>query len=84
MRRLFWPLIASASLFAALAAACIAIAAFSDPIPRRSTYYGPTEYTEVFGRPASLNWSADRGLLIAAIVLALVSLCAYATAARAR
>jgi hypothetical protein len=86
-RRLFWPLIALASGLAALAAASLAIAAFSDPLPRGTfeyTPYAPLGSTEVFDRPTSLDWSADRGLLIAAILFAAFSLAAYALAARLR
>jgi hypothetical protein len=61
----------------AVAAACFAIAAFSDPIPRGSATYGPEGVTEVFGRPTSLSWSADRGLLIATIVLGLTGLATF-------
>jgi hypothetical protein len=84
VRSLFWPLIALASLLEAAAAACLAAAAFSNPIPRGSTTYGPTSTTEVFGRPASLSWSIDRGMLIASIGLAVAGLLTYALAARVR
>ncbi len=83
-RRLFWPLIALASLLVAGAAASFAIAAFSEPLPVRTGSYIPYGYTEVFGRPTSLDWSGDRGMLIAAIMLAALSLVAYSVAARAR
>lgn len=76
-RRLFWPLVLLASAMAALAAASLAIAAFSDPLPRQTfeyTPYAPVGSSEVFDRAVSLDWSADRGLLIAAIVFAAASL----------
>ena len=84
MRRLFWPLIAAASLQEALAVGCLATAAFSDPIPRRLTSYGPPTGAEVFGRQVSLSWSADRGMLIAAIVFAVTGFGTFLIAARAR
>jgi hypothetical protein len=86
-RRLFWPLIALASVLGAAAAASFAIAAFSDPLPGGTvdyTPYAPSTSTEVFDRSSSLDWSADRGLLIAAMLLAAFILAAYGLAARMR
>jgi hypothetical protein len=40
--------------------------------------------TEVFGRPTSLSWSADRGMLVAAIAFAFAGLATFAIAARLR
>jgi hypothetical protein len=68
-RALFWSLIAVASACLALASACFAAAVFSDPLPRGSTTYAPYGYTEVFGRATSLDWSSDKGLLVATIAL---------------
>jgi hypothetical protein len=86
-RRLFWPLIALASVLATLAAASFTIAVFSDPLTRGTaeyTPYAPLASTELFDRSTSLDWSADRGLLIATTVFAASSLAAYAFAARMR
>jgi hypothetical protein len=73
-----------ASLLEAAASACLAAAAFSDATPRGSTDYAPTSTTEVFGRSTSLSWSTDRGMLVAAILLALAGFLTYAFATRAR
>jgi hypothetical protein len=81
VRALFWPFIAVGSVLELLAGTFFGIAAFSDPTPRRSVTYPPT-VTEVFGRPTSLSWSADRGMLVAAIALAFVGLATFAVAAR--
>lgn len=66
-----------------LAGTFFGIAAFSDPMPQRTVTYAPT-VTEVFGRPTSLSWSADRGMLVAAIALAFAGLATFAVAARLR
>ena len=83
-RPLFWPLIAAASVSLALASACFAAAAFSDPLPRGWTGYAPYGYTEVFGRATSLDWSSDKGLLVAAAVLAAAAFAGYLLAFRSR
>jgi hypothetical protein len=83
VRALFWLLIALGSLLEVVAGAFFGIAAFSDPTPRGSVTYAPT-VTEVFGRPTSLSWSADRGMLVAAIALAFAGLATFAVAARLR
>jgi hypothetical protein len=83
MRALFWPLIALGSSLEVVAGAFFGIAAFSDPTPRGSVTYAST-VTEVFGRPTSLSWSADRGMLVAAIAFAFAGLAAFAVAARLR
>jgi hypothetical protein len=102
-RRVFWPLIALASLCLVLAGAAFAGALFSAPlpqVPQRIATYAPTGtdklgvsepeisyyYTgwTAFGRPISLNWSSDRGFLIAAILFGAVGLGAYGFAARVR
>jgi hypothetical protein len=82
-RGLFWPLIIAASLLEAVAAACLAVAVFSDPVPRRLVEYRGSE-TEVFGRVTSLDWSADRGFLITAIVCFVLGIALYVLAARSR
>jgi hypothetical protein len=83
-REFFWPLIAVATLLEIVAAASFAAALFSDPLSRARTNYQPYGYTEVFGRVTSLDWSSDRGMLIAAIVLAAVGLGLYVAAGRSR
>jgi hypothetical protein len=45
--------------------------------------YAPT-VTEVFGRPTSLSWSADRGMLVAAVAFAFAGLATLAVADRLR
>jgi hypothetical protein len=82
-RRLFWPLIIAASLLEAVAAACLGVAVFSDPVPRRVIEYRGSE-TEVFGRVTSLDWSADRGFLITAIICLALGVALYVAAARSR
>jgi hypothetical protein len=82
-RGYFWPLIIAASLLEALAAACLAVAVFSDPVPRRLVEYSGSE-TDVFGRVTSLDWSADRGFLITAIVCSVLGTALYVLAARSR
>lgn len=82
MRVGFWILIAAATLQVALASASLTAAAFSKPIPRRTSTYGPGSTVELLGRPVSLTWSSDRGLLIAAGVLAITGLGTFLVAAR--
>jgi hypothetical protein len=82
-RSLFWPLIAAASVLEAVAAASLAAAVFSDPVPRRTFDYAGSE-TEIFGRVTSLDWSSDRGLLISAIFCLALGLGMYVLAARSR
>jgi hypothetical protein len=82
--RLFWPLIAIASLLEAIAAATFATAVFSDPIPRGVADYEPESQTEIFGRVVSLDWSSDREMLIATILFATLGLATYLAAARSR
>ena len=66
---MFRPLVAAASLLEALAAAAFATAAFSDPMQRLPiTFSAPSSELDVFNRVTSLDWSSDRGMLIAAIV----------------
>jgi hypothetical protein len=83
-RRLFWPLIALASLLEAIAAATFAASLFSDPIPRRATVYEADSGTELFDRVTSLDWSSDRELLIATILFAAFALAMYICASRLR
>jgi hypothetical protein len=99
-RRLFWPLIAIASLCLALGGASFAAALFSTPLPRAFANYAPTvtnkvgvsvqeiHYyytgTEAFGRPISLSWSSDKGFLIAAILFGALSVATYSFASRVR
>jgi hypothetical protein len=83
-RRLFWLLIAMASLLEAIAAATFATAVFSDPIPRRVADFEPDSQTEIFNRVVSLDWSSDRGMLIATILFAAFGLATYIAAARWR
>jgi hypothetical protein len=82
-RGLFWPLILAASILEAVAAASLATAVFSDPVPR-----GVFEYTgsqsEIFGRSTSLDWSSDRGLLVSAIICFALGIAAFVVAARSR
>jgi hypothetical protein len=80
----FWLLIAVASVLEALAAAAFAIAVFSDPTPRRVVVYEGDSQTEIFDRVTSLDWSSDRGILIAAILFASLGLATYFVAARSR
>ena len=82
-RRWFWPLVALATLLEAAAAASFAIAAFSDPMPRRVADFAAST-TEVFGRTLSLSWSTDKGFLVAAGVLAAAGIAVFAAAVRAR
>ena len=82
--RLFWLLIAMASLLEAIAAAAFATAVFSDPIPRGVVDYEPDSETEIFGRVVSLDWSSDREMLIATILFAALGLATYLAAARSR
>jgi hypothetical protein len=82
-RGLFWPLILDASLLEAVAAASLATAVFSDPVPRRVfDYSGPQ--SEIFGRSISLDWSSDRGLLVSAIICFALGIAAFVVAARSR
>ena len=102
-RRIFWPLIALASLCWGLAGASLAGALVSSPLPRlpqRIATYAPTDTNKLgvsepeiiyyytgwtaFGRPISLNWSSDRGFLIAAILFGAIGLGIYGLAARVR
>ena len=82
--RAFWLLIAVASLLEALAAAAFAIAVFSDPLPRQVVDYEGDTQTEIFDRVTSLDWSSDRGMLIAAILFASLGLATYVAAVRLR
>ncbi len=82
--RAFWPLIAIASLLEALAAAAFAIAVFSNPLPRHVVDYQGGTQTEIFDRVTSLDWSSDRGMLIAAILFASLGVVAYVAAAQSR
>jgi hypothetical protein len=82
-RGLFWPLILAASILEAVAAASLAMAMFSDPIPRRVFDYNGSQ-SEIFGRVTSLDWSSDRGLLISAIICSGLGVAAYIVAARLR
>jgi len=85
-RRLFWPLIVIASLLVALGAASFAAALFSDPLSSLPTQVSdvPYGYTEIFGRVTSLDWSSDRGFLIAAISFEVSGIAIYVAAARRR
>jgi hypothetical protein len=99
-RRLFWPLVAVASICLFLGGASFAAALFSTPLPRAFADYAPTgtgklgvsepeiHYyyagTEVFGRPISLSWSSDKGFLIATILFGAVSAATYGFASRVR
>jgi hypothetical protein len=82
-RGLFWPLVVAASVLEAVGAASLAAAVFSDPVSRRTFDYGGSE-TEIFGRVTSLDWSADRGFLITAIVCFVLGTALYVLAARSR
>jgi hypothetical protein len=82
-RDLFWPLIVTASILEAVAAACVAAAVFSDPVPRRVVEYDGSQ-TEVLGRATSLDWSSDRALLVTAIVCFALGIIGYAAASRRR
>jgi hypothetical protein len=82
-RGLFWPLIIAASILEAVAAASLAAAVFSDPVPRRAFDYSGSR-SEIFGRPTSLGWSSDRGFLISAIICFALGIVAYVVAARSR
>lgn len=82
--RVFWLLIAMASFLEAIAAATFATAVFSDPIPRGVVDYEPDSQTEIFSRVVSLDWSSDRGMLIATILFAALGLATYLAAARSR
>ena len=84
MARLFWPLILVSTLAEAIAAGCVAAAAFSDPLARRVYTYSPSATTELFGRTVSLSWHADRGLLIAAALFAAAGVGGFGAAARWR
>ncbi len=77
-------LIAIASLLEALAAAAFAIAVFSSPLPRQVVDYEGGTQTEIFDRVTSLDWSSDRGMLIAAILFASLGVVAYIAAAQSR
>jgi hypothetical protein len=102
-RRIFWPLIAVASLCLVLAGASFAGALFSGPLPqlpRRFATYAPGDTgklgvsepevnyyyagTTAFGRAISLNWSSDRGFLIATILFGVVGVAIYGLASRVR
>lgn len=82
--RLFWVLIATASVAEALAAATFAAAIFSDPVALGRASYAPTENDELFGRVVSLGWSTEKGMLITSIVCVLFGLAAYVIAFRSR
>jgi hypothetical protein len=82
-RGLFWPLILAASILEAVAAASLATAVFSDPVPRGAIEYSGSQ-SEIFGRPASLNWSSDRGLLVSAVICFALGIAAFVVAARSR
>jgi hypothetical protein len=82
-RGLFGPLILAASLLEAAAAASLATAVFSDPVPRRVFDYSGSQ-SEVFGRSTSLDWSSDRGLLVSAIICFALGIAAFVVAARSR
>jgi hypothetical protein len=82
--RAFWPLIAITSLLEALAAAAFAIAVFSSPLPRQVVDDEGGTQTEIFDRVTSLDWSSDRGMLIAAILFASLGVVAYIAAAQSR
>jgi hypothetical protein len=82
-RGLFWPLIVAASILEVVAAASLAAAVFSDPVPRRVFDYSGSQ-SEIFDRVTSLDWSSDRGLLISAISCFALGIAAYVFAARSR
>jgi len=82
---MFRPLVAAASLLEALAAAAFATAAFSDPMQRLPiTFSAPSSELDVFNRVTSLDWSSDRGMLIAAIVFFIAGLATFIVAARSQ
>ncbi len=99
-RRLFWPLVAVASLCLVLGGASFAAALFSAPLPRAFADYAPTKTdrlgvsepeihyyyagAEVFGRPISLSWSSDKGFLIATILFGAIGIATYGVASRVR
>jgi hypothetical protein len=82
-RGLFWPLILAAFILEAVAAASLAAAVFSDPVPRRVFDYNGSQ-SELFGRATSLDWSSDRGFLISAIICFALGIAAFVAAARSR
>ena len=82
-RGIFWPLIVSAAIAEAVAAASFAATVFSDPVPRRIYDYSGLQ-TAIFGRVTSLSWSTDRGFLIATITFLALGVLALAVATRAR
>jgi hypothetical protein len=82
-RGLFWPLILAAFILEAVAAASLATAVFSDPVPRRVFDYNGSQ-SEIFGRATSLDWSSDRGFLISAIICFGLGIAAFVAAVRSR
>lgn len=81
-RTRFWTLIGLASILVALAAATFSAAAFAIPLEGSNIHtFG---YTEILGRPTSLDWSSDRFMLIAALLFVTGGLTTYAVAGRAR
>ena len=82
-RRIFWPLVVSATIAEAVAAASLATAVFSDPVPRRISDYSGSQ-TEIFDRVTSLSWSTDRGLLVVAITFFALGVLTLLVAARSR
>ena len=81
-RGLFWPLILAASILEAVAAASLATAVFSDPVPRGVIDSG--SQSEIFGRSTLLDWSSDRGLLVSASICFALGIAAFVVAARSR
>jgi hypothetical protein len=79
----FWSLILVASILEAVAAASLATAVFSDPVPRRVFDYSGSQ-SEAFGRATSLDWSSDRGFLISSIICFALGIAAFVVAARSR
>ena len=78
----FWVVIALASAFSALAAASLSAAAFSAPLPDPDVHaFG---YRELFGAVVSLEWTSDRGFLLAAIAFGALAVGAYVVAVRSR
>jgi hypothetical protein len=59
------------------------VAVFSEPVPRRVVEYEGSQ-SEIFGRPTSLDWSSDRGLLVTAIACFALGIAGYALAAQRR
>jgi hypothetical protein len=57
-RASFWPLIVIGALLEAAAAALLATAIFSDPIPTGSSEYRPETETDVFSRVS--RWTGRR------------------------